>query len=72
MPRRASGDSGHKKKKRRHLLWCRLFSCLLAEDASEVGLASGRDEKLWPDLTGCVDTFGEDEGFLGSQRPAWG
>ena len=31
---------------------------LCTEDVSEVGLASGRNEKLWPDLTCCVDAFG--------------
>lgn len=34
---------------------------LCAEDSCEVGLASGRDEELWPDLTSLVDAFGEDE-----------
>ena len=48
-------------RKRRHLVWCRLFLCLLAEDVCEVGLSRGCDEKLWPHLTGLVDAFGEDE-----------
>ena len=34
---------------------------LCAQDASEVGLPFGCDEELWPDLTGLVDAFGEDE-----------
>ena len=34
---------------------------LCAEDVSEVGLASGCDEKLWPNLTSRVDAFGEGE-----------
>ena len=34
---------------------------LCAEDSCEVGLSCGRDEELWPDLTGLVDAFGEDE-----------
>lgn len=37
------------------------FLVLCAEDSCEVGLASRRDEELWPDLTGPVDAFGEDE-----------
>lgn len=34
---------------------------LLAEDSCEVGLSCGCDEELWPNLTGRVDAFGEDE-----------
>lgn len=41
---------------------CRLSSLVLcAQDASEVGLAGGRDEQLWPDLARRVDAFSEDE-----------
>ena len=34
---------------------------LCAQDACKVGLASGRDEELWPDLTSRVDTLSQDE-----------
>lgn len=34
---------------------------LCAEDVSEVRLSCRCDEELWPDLTGLVDVFGEDE-----------
>ena len=39
-----------------------LFLCVLcAQDACEVGLACGRDEELWPDLTSRVDTLSQRE-----------
>lgn len=38
-----------------------LLLVLLVQDVCEVGLSLWCDEELWPDLTGCVDAFGEDE-----------